>query len=145
MRASRLLVPSAVLAVVVVLSGCGQTLATPSPVPPPPSPTALSADALAERSLIGSTWTGIDSAGDVTTFTFDEDHTVAVAYNGTLWDEASDTWTLAEGQLTVHVHIDATTGELVYTAPYAEGAEVLDVSATSTGSARTLTVTLERQ
>lgn len=126
-----------------LLTGC-ETGPAVTTSPAPPSATPLTAEALAEQPLLDTTWTGVDSVGDVTGFTLSSDRTVVVEYNGRQWHEASDTWSLADGVLTIRVHVDATHGELVYAAPYTEGATMLEATATATISGHMLTVTLDR-
>ncbi|MCW4386769.1 hypothetical protein OH146_13395 [Salinibacterium sp. SYSU T00001] len=129
----------------VLLVGCMGGSPQPTSSPEPPSPTPITEELRAEQSLVESTWTGIDSAGDTTSFTFEADHTVTVNYNGRQWDDASDTWSLSDGVLTVTVHIDETHGDIVYRAPYDEGAASLAFDGTASMSGRTLNVTLERR
>ena len=130
-----------VLAVALLLSGCVAEV----PEVAPPSPTPLTAQEIAELPLVDSTWSGVDSGGDQTNFLLEGDHTVRVSYNEQQWDEPADTWQLAEGVITISVHLDPTHGELVYTAPYSEGAQSLTATATTTATGRTVTVTLTRQ
>jgi hypothetical protein len=134
-----------VSAALVLLVGCSAPEEHASmPEPAPPSATPLTAEELAEQALIDSSWSGLDSAGDTTSFTLSADHTVDVEYNETRWDEASDTWSLDEGVLTITVHVDSVHGDLVYTAPYADGAAALAATAVASVSGRTLTVSLAR-
>lgn len=129
---------------ITLLAGCAQGSTAPMASPAPPSSTPLAPQALAEQPLLDSRWTGVDSAGDTTAFTLQSDHTVGVTYNGQSWDDPNDTWSLEDGVLTITVHIDPTHGQLRYTAPYTEGSETLDATATATVSGRTLTVSLQR-
>lgn len=133
------------LAVVFLFSGCSaMPPATETASPQPPSSSAVSEETLQEQSLVRTSWHGIDSAGDQTSFTLEPDHTVAVSFNDAKWHDPRDTWRLESGILTVTVHIDAEHGELVYRGDYVASASTVEATATSTISGRTLTVTLQR-
>ncbi|WP_403020019.1 hypothetical protein [Salinibacterium sp. GXW1014] len=130
---------------VAALAGCStMPPAVESASPQPPSPSVVSEETLQEQSLVGTSWRGMDSAGDRTSFTLEPDHTVVVAFNDGEWHDPRDTWQLDAGVLTITVHVDAVHGDLVYRADYAASADTLEATATSTLSERTLTVTLER-
>jgi hypothetical protein len=65
--------------------------------------------------LTGTTWSGVDSDGDATTFEFEADGTVALTFNGEAFDDASDTWSQSGNAVTVNVYFNDTIGTAVYT------------------------------
>jgi hypothetical protein len=128
------------------LAACTAAPATPSPTP---TPTATQTD---PGSLIGqvidpidTTWSGTDSAGDLSVFTLHNDHSVQVTYSTNTFDEPGDTWTVKAGVLTLDIHIDAVNGDLEYTGQYDATAKTIAAAGTTTLSAKTVTVTLSQQ
>lgn len=65
--------------------------------------------------LTGTTWSGVDSDGDATSFEFQSDGTVAVTFEGEAFDDDSDTWSQSGNAVTVNVYFNDTIGTAVYT------------------------------
>lgn len=141
--ALRVSVAAFCLVVAVTATGCSAP-AAPNITIAPPSASPLSAEERAEAPLVNTSWSGIDSAGDVTVLTLERDHTITVVYNDESWADPADTWQLRDGVLTMTVRVNEQHGSLVYSAPYSDGATVLEATAVTTVSGRTLTVTLTR-
>lgn len=133
--------PVVALSVALLLTGCSAS-SPPADSVAPPSATPLTAQELAEASLVDTSWSGIDSAGDATVLSLESDHTITVDYNGEAWNDPGDTWQLGDGVLTMSVRVNDAHGSLIYTAPYAEGATALEATALTTVSALTLTIAL---
>lgn len=56
--------------------------------------------------LIDTRWAGVDSDGDEWDLHFQQDGTIGLGLNGDSFDDASDTWRLTGGTLTVVVSFD---------------------------------------
>ncbi len=138
---SRLARASVAALAILLLAGC----ATVKAPPPTPSATA-SADPTqligGTIDPVGTTWSGTDSAGDLSSFTLRPDHGVRVTYGTVSFDQQGDTWSVHDGVLQLHVYIDATNGYLDYTAAWSAASKTLAATATSTVSRRSVTVTL---
>lgn len=89
--------------------------------------------------LTGTSWSGVDSVGDATTFDFQSDGTVGVTYNENSYDDPGDTWSQDGDNVTVNVFINNDTGTAVYTGSIS--GDTLDLSAVTDGGAN-WTVTL---
>lgn len=133
-----------VLAAVLLLSACSGGSAKPASSS---SPTPIDKGGYIGQEIdpVGTSWSGTDSGGDLTSFTLHEDHTVAVGYGTEAFDEPGDTWTVVNGTLELHVFIDPANGMLDYTGRYDPAAEVIAATATTSLTAKTLTVTLARK
>jgi hypothetical protein len=141
----RVAVGMAVAALVIALTGCSTGMA------PTPTPTRT-ATTHAPGSMIGgiiepsgTTWSGTDSAGDLSVFVLQRDHTVKVTYGTNTFDEPGDTWDVTTGALSLHVYIDAADGYLDYTGKFDVATGAITATATTTVSAKTITVTLARK
>lgn len=104
MTISRTLAPAAIAAVLALaLTGCfGNLLGGGGG-----STTAVD--------LTGTTWSGVDSDGDATSFEFQSDGTVGVTFEGEAFDDDSDTWSQSGNAVTVSVYFNDTIGTAVYT------------------------------
>ncbi len=88
----------------------------------------------------GTTWGGTDSDGDTWLFEFQPDNTVGLTYNGDSYDDTSDTWALAGGNLTITIAFSD--GVATMTGPFSGGNSInLDGSQ----GAATWTVTITKQ
>lgn len=103
MRISRTLAPAAIAAVLALaLTGCfGNLLGGGGSTP--------------ATDLTGTSWSGVDSDGDATTFGFEADGTVALTFKGEAFDDASDTWSQSGNAVTVNIYFNDTIGTAVYT------------------------------
>ncbi len=93
-------------------------------------------------SPVGTTWSGTDSAGDLSVFTLQADHTVKVTYGSNTFDEPGDGWAVNAGVLTMHIYIDATNGDLDYTGRYDPTSKTITATGVTTLTSKTVTVTL---
>jgi hypothetical protein len=138
-----------VVAASLALAGCVAA------VSPSPSKTAAAIPAPAPvdtGALIGlivdpidTTWSGTDSAGDLSVFALHKDHTVTVTYGTNTFDESGDTWAVRAGVLSLHIHIDAANGYLDYAGQYAPSTGTIAATGTTSVTAKTVTVTLSKQ
>lgn len=88
--------------------------------------------------LAGTTWSGTDSDGDDWAFEFQGDGTVAVTFNGSRYDDASDTWAISGSTLEIHtVFVDS---DYDFTGPY-DGGSSIPLTGTWLGGTFTLTIT----
>lgn len=94
-----------------------------------------------DTSLAGTTWGGTDSDGDVWLMDFQADNTVGFTYNDSQFDDATDTWALSGGQLTIV--IEFTDGTSTMTGPYSDGASTIDLDGVQGDATWTLTLTKE--
>ena len=119
-----------------LLSGCfgGGTPTTTDPGTGSGTGTEQTTDSLA-----GTSWSGTDSDGDEWAFDFQDDGTVGLTYNGSSYDDPSDTWKLSGGSLSIHTAFDD--GDVDMTGPYADGASSIDLNGTYAGGTFTLTIT----
>ena len=91
---------------------------------------------------VGTTWTGTDSAGDLSIFTLKPDHTLTVTYGMNTFNEAGDTWIVKSGVLDLHVFIDKVNGDLDYTGRYDPATKIIAATGTTTVSSKTVSVSL---
>jgi len=135
------LVIAAALFAGLALSAC----ASPSPTP---NPTQTVVDTTKWIGGVvdpaGTTWSGMDSAGDATTFVLDDDGSVDVTYGSNSFDEPTDTWSVIDGVLALDIHIDAVAGRLEYSGTFDPATSTIAATGTSTISAKTVTVTLSQ-
>jgi len=89
-------------------------------------------------SIAGTTWGGTDSDGDTWKFEFQPDNTVGLTYNGDSFDDASDTWAVAGGTLTIKIAFND--GLATMTGPYTGGNSV-NLAGTQGTATWTLTIT----
>lgn len=88
--------------------------------------------------LAGTTWGGTDSDGDDWVFELQSDGTVAVTFNGSRYDDVTDTWTLSGTTLDIHtVFVDS---DYDFTGSY-DGGSSIPLTGTWAGGSFTLTIT----
>ncbi|MES2169577.1 MAG: hypothetical protein V4479_02485 [Actinomycetota bacterium] len=137
---NRLAAVPLILAGVLVLNGCA---AGASPIP---TPTLTKLDPSNEIGQVidpaGTTWSGTDSAGDLSVFVLQPDHTVKVTYGTNTFDEQGDTWSVKAGVLSMQIYIDATNGVLDYTGTYDATAKTIAATGTTSITSKTVTVVL---
>jgi hypothetical protein len=128
------------LLAVAVLSGCSLLPSTPTTpdAPETQAPPAVSVDDLNDTS-----WSGTDSAGTETTFTFHEGGSTAVSFSGNAYDDPGDTWSLDGSTLTVTIYNVESVGDATYTGEVTDpaGPIDLDLSFTDVTETRTLSIT----
>lgn len=88
-------------------------------------------------SLAGTSWSGTDSDGDTWGIDFQSDGTIGLDYNGSEYDDASDTWKVSGSTLAINVAFDD--GAVGLTGPVGESS--MDLDGTYTGGTFTLTLT----
>lgn len=137
---------AAVLLASLALGGCGFLEPTPSPTP---TETAIVVDTTkylgGEVDPVGTTWSGVDSGGDLTTITFHEDGTVAIGYGENSYDYPGDTWWVRDGILRMEVYLDEEHGLAEYVGTWDPEERTIDAVLRTTRTAKQLTVTLAQQ
>ncbi len=132
-----------VLALTLALVGCAA-----SPIPSP-TPTQTKPDPSNEIGEVidpsGTTWSGTDSAGDLSVFLLQPDHTVMVTYGTNTFDQPGDSWSVKGGVLSMGIYIDATNGVLDYTGQYDASAKTIAATGTTSITSKTVTVTLAQK
>jgi hypothetical protein len=140
----RILLPLLAAATVLVLSACSTEKAAPTP-----KVTTASADTTKYIGQlvdpVGTTWTGTDSGGDLSTFVLHKDHTLAVGYGTASFDERADTWSVDAGVLSLHVFINKTDGELDYRGEYDPATKSIAAVGATSLTAKKITVTLTQK
>jgi hypothetical protein len=128
------------LAGVLALAGCTAAPGTS----PTPTQTAVDPQSLIGQTIApsGTTWSGTDSAGDLSVFTLQADHTVKVTYGTNTFDEPGDTWAVKAGVLDMGIYIDAANGILNYSGTYDPASKTIAATGTASISSKTVTVTL---
>ena len=123
------------------LAGCS-LLSPPAPTTPDtpetPAPPAISAEDLNDTS-----WTGEDSEGTATSFTFHTGGSTAVTFSGNPYDDPGDTWALSGTTLTITIHNVESVGDATYVGEVADPAGPIDLDLTFSDidEARTITIT----
>jgi hypothetical protein len=88
--------------------------------------------------LVGTTWSGTDSDGDDWGFEFQADGTVGLTFNGSSYDDDTDTWSVSGQTLAIHtVFVD---GDYDFTGAY-DGGSSVDLDGSWPGGSFTLTIT----
>ncbi len=130
-----------IVAAVLALTGCSTTTAIPTPTP---TATRIDPASLIGQVIdpVGTTWSGTDSAGDLSVFVLQPDHTVKVTYGANTFDEPGDTWAVSAGVLSLHIYIDAANGYLDYTGQYDPATKTIAATGTTSVTSKTVTVTL---
>jgi hypothetical protein len=113
-----------------VLAGCAAPVATPATAAP--------------LDLTGTAWSGTDSTGDATVFTFERNSRVAVELDGVTYRDPDDTWAVHDGTLRVNIYLDDTAGVASYTGKLSPAGRRIDATATTTRSHDSWTVRLDR-
>ncbi len=121
-------VAALVLAALATLAGC-------SLIPTGAGGTSTETD----TSLAGTTWGGTDSDGDTWVLDFQADNTVGFTLNTDSYDDASDTWALSGG--TVTVTIVFTDGTATMVGPYTSGASSIPLVGSQDGASWTVELT----
>jgi len=116
----RTLAAAAVAATAITLSACAGGPAVPS------GDTSQSAASF----LTGQTWGGTDSDGDVWSFEFQSDGTLGFTYNGSSYDDATDTWVVEGGQLEIFIAFED--GDTTMVGPVGSEGEPIDLDGTQT-------------
>lgn len=88
--------------------------------------------------LIDTTWSGTDSDGDEWGLLFEADGTVGLTYNGNEYDDATDTWRVANNTLTISIAFSE--GVATMTGPYSDGATSVDLEGSQGSASWTLTI-----
>ena len=125
MNRLRLLAATLSLSLLIAVSGCAsieQLLAGPSTGEP----------------LTGTSWSGVDSDGDEWGIVFQDDGTVGLTLNGNEYDDATDTWAVADETLTISIAF--TTGIATMVGPYSDGATAIDLEGEQGDASWTLTI-----
>lgn len=87
---------SAFVFVLGALAGCGLIPGLPG----------ANSGTTVESELVGTTWSGQDSDGDEWDLELQADGTVGLTYNGSSYDDATDTWTHSGDVLAVLIGFD---------------------------------------
>ena len=90
--------------------------------------------------LAGTTWSGTDSRDAEWEFDFHEDRTLGFSYKGKSFDDPSDTWVVAGGQL--RIIIQFADGNATMVGPYEGGAESIDLDGSQDGQSGSWTLTI---
>jgi hypothetical protein len=127
------------------LAGCS-LLSPPAPVTPA-APETPAAPAITAADLADTTWTGTDSEGTPTTFTFhagdETGGSTAVSFTGNPYDDPGDTWALSGSTLTITIYHVESVGDATYVGDVTDPAGPIDLNLTFSDveEARTLTIT----
>lgn len=142
---ARVLVAVLMPALVVGLTACSTPVAAPASTPKQTTTHDPAQSIGRTIDPVGTTWSGTDSAGDLSTFTLKSDHGLKVGYGSHVFDQQGDTWSVTDGALALHVYIDAANGYLDYTSVWDAANKTLSATGTTTLSKRTVTVTLAQK
>lgn len=128
------------------LSGCGVLEPTPTTTPSP-ARTAVEMTGFIGGTIdpVGTTWSGTDSGGDLTTITLHPDATVAISYGANGYDYPGDTWSVRAGVLHIEVYLDETNGLAEYVGTWDPASGTIDTVMRTTKTAKELTVALTQQ
>ncbi len=116
-----------VLALIVGLSGCSLL------------PSTGGTTTTTDTSLAGTSWSGTDSDGDSWVFDFQSDNTVGFSLNSDSYDDASDTWAVAGGTLTITIVF--TDGTATMVGPYSSGATSIPLAGSQDTASWTVDIT----
>ncbi len=120
-------VAALVLTVLATLSGCFLL------------PSAPGGGTSTDTSLAGTSWSGTDSDGDSWVFDFQADNTVGFMLNTDSYDDATDTWAVNGGTLTIT--IEFTDGTATMVGPYSAGASSIPLAGSQDGASWTVDIT----
>lgn len=90
--------------------------------------------------LAGTTWSGTDSRDADWEFDFHEDRTLAFSFKGKSFDDSSDTWVVAGGQLRISIEFGDGTATMV--GPYEDGMDSIDLDGSQAGQSGSWTLTI---
>lgn len=139
--ARKLSVPAVGLLAVMALAGC--SLLTPQqPTTPEVPESSDPVPTVTIEDLNDTTWSGTDSEGTETTFTFHEGGSTAVTFNDNPYDDPADTWALAGSTLTITIYNVEGVGDATYTGDVADAAGPIDLALSFTDVVETRTLTL---
>jgi hypothetical protein len=131
-------VPALGLLAAFILAGCSllspTTPVAPTPDPPVPSVTV--------EDLNDTSWSGTDSEGTDTTFTFHTGGSTAVSFSGNEYDDPGDTWALDGSTLTVTIYNVEGVGDATYVGDVTDPAGPIDLDLTFTDVTDTRTLTI---
>ena len=133
--------PALGLLAAIALTGC--SLLSPStPTEPDPVETSETPSVTAED-LNDTDWSGTDSEGTETTFTFHEGGSTAVSFSGNEYDDPGDTWALDGSTLTITIYNVESVGDATYVGEVTDAAGPIDLDLTfsDVDESRTLTIT----
>ena len=125
-----LAVAAAVLALIVSLSGCSLI---------PTVTGGGSSGTSTDTSLAGTSWSGTDSDGDSWVFDFQADGTLGFSLNSDSYDDATDTWNVNGGTLTITILF--TDGTATMAGPYSSGASSISLNGSQDGANWTVDIT----
>lgn len=91
--------------------------------------------------LINTSWSGVDSDGDEWGLVFQPDGTVGLTYNANEFDDATDTWVVADETLTISIAFSEGVATMV--GPYTDGATSVDLVGEQGEASWTLTIEQE--
>jgi hypothetical protein len=125
----------------VALTGCS-LLAPPAPTTPVETDTPDTPSVTVEE-LNDTDWSGTDSEGTDTTFTFHEGGSTAVSFSGNPYDDPGDTWELDGSTLTITIYNVESVGDATYVGEVTDAAGPIDLALTfsDVDETRTLTIT----
>lgn len=127
------------------LAGC--SLLSPSAPVTPAAPETPAPPAVSVTDLNDTTWSGTDSEGTPTIFTFHAGDasggSTAVSFTGNPYDDPGDTWTLAGSTLTITIYNVESVGDATYVGEVTDPAGPIDLDLTfsDVDETRTLTIT----
>ncbi len=128
------------------LGGCAFVEPGPAPTPSATQPAIDTTTYIGgEIDPAGTTWSGTDSGGDLTTVTLHADGTLAISYGQNSYDYPGDTWRVRDGILRMAVYLDEANGLAQYVATWNPQTQALDTVLRTTRTAKELTVTLTQQ
>ncbi|MCS0499321.1 hypothetical protein [Protaetiibacter mangrovi] len=95
-------------------------------------------DAVVDSELVGTTWSGTDSDGDSWVLELQEDGTVGLTYDGSSYDDSTDTWAQVGSTVTFHIGFDD--GDIDMIGEYAGVDSPMEASGTYPGGSFTVTL-----
>lgn len=130
--------------VAVALSGCS-LLSPAAPAETTAPTTAPVTPAITADDLNDTTWTGTDSQGTATTFTFHEGGSTAVTFGDNPYDDPADTWTLDGSSLEISIKNVEGVGDATYVGEVVSATDPIDLELTFSLDTTTRTLTLTPQ
>src|ERR1700712_284895 len=92
--------------------------------------------------LVGTTWSGTDSTGDATAFTFAAGAALTTTFGSHSYHDPHDTWSVTNGILTIDVYLDQKAGVAVYTGRFDPATQEIIAKAVTSVSRSRWTVDL---
>jgi len=123
------------------LAGC--SLLSPSTPVEPDAPETPAPAAVTVEDLNDTSWSGTDSEGTETTFTFHTGGSTAVSFSNNPYDDPGDTWALDGTALTITIYNVESVGDATYVGQVTDPAGPIDLSLSfsDVDQTRTLTIT----